>query len=175
MTCSNGAIRAPDYRVTCSNGELVLIPWHPGLIGRRGPSNELLLRGASGSAFADLTILRDGADGREVIVSELTESSDISFQQALTGWATSLGYRRVWLRDELVEFDPAVGGLGGVARTRCRTCGSEWYDDSPEFWLMSRDLGIFPIWCPLCGAFLPQWSVAPRLHDGDPVQQIVKR
>jgi hypothetical protein len=125
--------------------------------------------------LADLTILRDGADGREVIVSELTESSDISFRQALTGWATSLGYRRVWLRDELVEFDPAVGALGGVARTRCQTCGSEWFEDSPEFWLMSRDLGIFPIWCPLCGGFLPQWAIGLGLHNGDPIQQVGER
>ena len=165
----------PDFRVTCSDSGLVFIPWHPWLIGRHSPSDGAFMRGAPSFVLADLTILRDGPDGLEAVVKELTKPKDICFRQTLIGWASSLGYRRVWWRDEVVDLNVASGAFGGVARARCRICGADWFDDSPEFWLVSSERGVFPLWCPLCGGFLPQWSVEPRPGDGAPMQAIGER
>ena len=166
------ATARPDFRAICSEGELVLIPWRPELIGRYGPCNKLIgLAGGSGVAVADLTILRD-PDGYELIVSELAPSSDGELLSVVGDWAASLGYRRIWCGVELVEFDAPLDAVGGVARTRCRSCRSEWSDESPEFWLRSRATGVFPLWCPLCGDVLPQWSVVPGIRDSAPAGQI---
>lgn len=160
----------PDYRATCSFGELVLIPWRVGLIGRGGPCNQLLSRRARGSSVADLTIVRNAGEGYEAIVAVVSDSADSGFRRTFTAWGASLGYRRLWWRDELVELDPASGTLGGLARTCCRTCGSEWSDDSAEFWAMSVDQGILPIWCPLCGSSVPQWAVDSEVLDDEPIK-----
>lgn len=168
-----GGRARPDFRATLSGRQLVLVPWRPELIRRSGPSNELLgFRGAD-VAVADLTIIRE-PDGDELIVSEVTSSSGGTLAAALSEWAGSLGYRRIWCGGDVVEIDSSLDAIGSVAQTRCRACRSEWWDDSPEFWLFTRDLGVFPIWCPLCGGFLPQWSVA-GLHGHGPSQQVGER
>jgi hypothetical protein len=163
----------PDFRATSSEREIVLVPWRPELIRRCGPSNELLRFRGAGVVVADLTIIRDPG-GYELIVSELAPPSDGKLGAALADWAASLGYRRIWCGGDLIELDRSLDATGGAVRTRCRACRSEWWDDSPEFWSMSHALGVFPIWCPLCGGFLPQWSVA-RLHEDHLIQQIGKR
>jgi len=156
----------PDYRVTFSDGELVFSPWRPSLIGGYGPGNQLLSRLGRSVAMADLTILGPVGDKREAIITELTASASKAFRETLSAWASTLGYRRLWWRDDVIELD-GWSGLGGrSAWTRCRTCGSVWADQTQDFWATSADAGLFPLWCPACGGAVPQWRLDPASpHD----------
>jgi hypothetical protein len=161
------APQVPDYRASMIEGVLMIVMWGPGLITGWGPWNRLLDRGPGFSA-ADLTIMRDAAEGHEAIVKELTRASDKSFRQALTVWGASLGYRRLWFDDEVVPLEPSCAP-SGKASTRCGRCGSEWAEHCTDFWLVCCRAGTYPLLCALCGSSLPVWRVEAedlRAADG---------
>jgi hypothetical protein len=80
------------------------------------------------------------------------------------GWGELVGYRRVWLPEEVVDFGDGRSSEG-CAVTTCPTCGSTWDDESHEFWLMVRGQGYFPGHCPICNGSLPEWEPAARSEE----------
>lgn len=155
---TNDALLQPTHRITFSRGNLTLVPWSSSLIGTYGPWNHLLPKGPS-TVLADLTIMRDQIDGNEAVIREVNSPGDETFRTALLTWAGSLGYRRIWFPDALVELDRTPTAAVS-ASARCPVCRSNFSDSSYEFWLAVRNNGIFPPWCCCCGAnTLPQWSL----------------
>jgi hypothetical protein len=155
----------PDYRATLSGGRLTLVRWQPYMLGRRGPGNRLLHQGQI-APIADLTIVRDALERRDLIVVELTGRRDQRLRHELVRWATLLDYQRLWFDDEVIALDGSAAGAGRRVETNCPTCSAGWSDDAAEFWLGAHCCGAFPLQCPLCGHTLPQWSAATeRLAD----------
>lgn len=148
----------PDFRVTLRrDGVVRLVDWGPWLASG-GPLHTLLdARGRAGMCIADLTIIRDddGAAG-ELIVEP--RCGDLGPHRArLAAWAATVGYRRLWMDGEVLELAPTPGGR---AETRCSSCRGRLVDADVSFWDFVRVRGAFPSACCLCGADLPQWTVA---------------
>jgi hypothetical protein len=146
---------SPWCRATITRDSVTLNPWVPALI-RGGPASMALERLAEhGVALADLY-----ADGEpleeELVVRYVARSRTQASDATLLAWAETVGYRRVWLPDRVVDLEPAEGDLG-LAQTTCRTCGLQWRDDTPEFWEGVRHAGAFPAFCMACGSSLPEW------------------
>lgn len=149
-------IATPDFRVALRDRELFLIPWRPGLIGPSGPSNQLLPHSAA--ALADLTVIREAGERNELIVTPLTAGATARMRKALGLWAAMLDYRRIWFDDGVLELRDCPSEFAATVQTRCAVCRADWRDGAPEFWLSVRTAGAFPLWCPVCGSALPQWS-----------------
>jgi hypothetical protein len=144
------SIDAPNCRATIRDGVLTLNPWSPALLGN-GPEPAGVRTVTA--APADL---RFGDD--ELIVAPVprTPWSDEA-EDVILRWAPSVGYRRVWLPERVVDFDsPAPLGHASVD---CPSCGARWEDASPGFWAHVRACGWFPARCPACGGSLPEWTV----------------
>jgi hypothetical protein len=148
----------PTYRATIRNGHLTITGWAPWL-ARGGPLGSLLrARERAEVAIADLTT--HGEDNEEFSVrfhaaGRLREEAE----RVLLEWASRVGYLRVWLPDRMIEIEPSPAQIG-TASVRCPTCRARWADSTPDFWLSVREQGAFPMWCPLCGCELPQWTVS---------------
>ena len=160
------AERVPWARAVVRDGRVTLNPWSPSLVS--GGPGRALLGGlpARGVAVADLcSELRD--DGREELIIRWLPDGAASgpARDALLDWAELVGYRRVWLPDEVVDLAGATTRLGRVATT-CPTCGSRWDDESAEFWAMVLAQGHFPGQCPICNGSLPEWLPARRDSAG---------
>lgn len=126
---------------------------------RGGPFAVLIeARGRAGVAFADLTVVRDDDTASELVAAFLICDTPAA-RATLASWAATIGYRRLWLPDQVLEL-PA-GPLGGTATVVCPGCRARWIDAATDFWLGVRRVGHFPTVCPLCGGDLPQWTVAP--------------
>jgi hypothetical protein len=150
----------PDFRATITPDELRVIDWGPWLVDG-GPLAEAFRgRARKGVSIADLTVVRERDDVEDAPVAELIvafHAGDTPAARAqLAGWAATVGYRRIWLPQDVRELDPAAGG---AARTRCTCCRKKWANDEARFWLAVRAAGRFPALCPLCGSDLPQWRV----------------
>ncbi len=158
----------PTYRATIlpRTGRVSLTGWAPWL-ARGGALGKLLReRERAGVAIADLSVT--GADSDEVIARFYSDGGALSASEdALVEWASHVGYRRLWLSDRMVALDPAPEQIGH-ATVRCPTCRAGWADANPEFWLMVREQGEFPRWCPVCGFELPQWRVGPQRPSARP-------
>ena len=148
----------PDFRVTIRRDGIVrLVDWGPWLT-TGGPLNTLLqARGGAGVCIADLTVLRDDDGAAVELVVDLRCGDRPAHRQALEAWATSVGYRRLWVGEDVVELAPYPGGR---AETRCSGCRVRLVDTDVSFWEFVRARGAFPSACCLCGADLPQWTVA---------------
>jgi hypothetical protein len=158
----------PDFRAAIRPKSLRLVDWTP-YLARSGPLQTLLhARGRAGIGIADLTVVRDEELADEVIV-EFLAGDAAPHREALAGWAASVGYRRAWFADEVVELDPCPGG---VATTTCSGCRARLTDADRGFWLSVRRAGRFPAVCPLCGCDLPQWStMSDRAHSERPISR----
>jgi hypothetical protein len=158
----------PDFRVTLRRDGLVrLVDWDPWL-ARGGPLHTLLdARGRAGVCIADLTVIRDDEGAAVELVVDLRCGDRPSHRQTIATWATSVGYRRLWMDGEVVELAPTPGGR---AETRCSSCRVRLVDADASFWNFVRQHGAFPSSCCLCGADLPQWAVARQTHqpENDP-------
>ena len=153
----------PDFRLTVRRGTVLAVDWNPWLV-RSGPMTTMLhARGRAGAAIADVTVLHEDDVATEAVVHFLA-GDRFEARSAITGWARDVGYRRLWLPDEVVELP---GPAEAEAETRCRGCGVRLCDGGREFWRQVRMVGRFPCGCPLCGADLPQWRVCQRSADGD--------
>jgi hypothetical protein len=147
----------PSFRATIRDGRLFLTEWASWLAAGNplGIRNEAIATGAA--AIADLSPVGAGED--ELLVRFYEEGRDREHAvRTLLGWAARVGYRRVWLEDELIETPPSPQQIGAAA-VRCPVCRSEWYASSPEFWMAVRKAKRFPPWCSRCGCELPQWDV----------------
>src|SRR3954452_6400919 len=152
---------SPDFRLTVRRRTVLAIDWHPWLVGGGPVTTMLQERGRVGVAIADVTVVHEDGVAVEAIVRELTGDGRGEIKQ----WARDVGYRRLWLRGEVVELP---GPHEAPAETRCNGCAVRLCDDGPEFWRHVRAVGRFPAGCPLCGADLPQWRVcqtAPGKSD----------
>ena len=150
----------PWARAVVRDGRITLNGWSPSLM-TRGPARAVLLRSLpEGVVIADLTsdVRPDGRE--ELIVRWVPDgrASDAA-RATVVGWAAVVGYRRVWLPDDVVDLGDAPSDAGRVA-TACPTCGAAWDDESPEFWLLVRSQGHFPGGCPICNGSLPEWTAA---------------
>lgn len=152
-------IATPDYRATITRTRIFVTDWAPWLASG-GPMGPVLrARSRAGVAIADLTVLRGEELLADELVVELVTGDYEATQARLVDWARMVGYRRVWLPDDVVELDAPVGGL---ARVRCDTCRARWEDDAEDFWTNVRRLGHFPTGCPLCGDTMPQWEACEQ-------------
>lgn len=154
----------PDFRATIRRDGLVrLVAWHPGLATWGPLTASLEARGRAGVTIADITIEHeqdlDSEDDSDEVVGEafvtyITAPTRIA-DAALTEWAELVGYRDLWLPGGIHRLHSAAGGQ---VMTRCTGCRARHSDAHPEFWAMIRRCGYFPLYCPLCGADLPQWT-----------------
>src|SRR3954470_7447012 len=128
---------SPNYRLTVRRGVVRAIDWNPWL-PTCGPLNTLMqARGRAGVAIADATVLFEDDLAAELIVSVLAGDAPEA-RAAIAGWAEDVGYRRLWIADEVRELAPTGGG---VARTRCSGCALELSDGGPAFWEGVRMVG----------------------------------
>jgi hypothetical protein len=158
----------PDYRLCVRRDTVRAIDWSPWLAAGGPMAMLLAARGRAGVAIADVTVVRDGDLVTEAIVRFLTGDGPRP-RAAIAAWARDVGYRRLWLPDDLVELP---GPVEGLAETRCTGCAARFADGAPGFWAGVRASGRFPAMCPLCGGDLPQWRVkggeaAQRPWQGD--------
>jgi hypothetical protein len=160
----------PELRATVRGEHVRIIDRGPWLVDG-GPLWTLIeARGRAGVAIADVSVLRD-EDGLadEAIVRFLTGTGPAA-RRAVTEWARQVGYRRVWLSDELVELE-GPGPVDSVAEVRCTGCRVVLADTGEGFWAHVRESGRFPTACPLCGCDLPQWRVRQiAAVEGDAVR-----
>lgn len=165
----------PDFRVTLRrDGVVRLVDWGPWL-ATGGPLHTLLdARGRAGVCIADLTVIRDDGGAAAELVIEVRCGDGARHRQALVAWATTVGYRRLWMDGEVLEFTPSPGGR---AETRCSSCRGRLVDADASFWDFVRLRGAFPSACCLCGADLPQWTVARQTPqtEGDPASSTQSR
>jgi hypothetical protein len=155
----------PDFRATLRRDGLVrLVDWGPWLAAG-GPLHTLLdARGRAGVGIADLTVVRDDEGAAIELVVDFRCGDRPAHRQALAAWATSVGYRRLWMDGDVVELAPAPGGR---AETRCSGCRVRLVDADASFWDFARRRGAFPNVCCLCGADLPQWTVVRRAPQAE--------
>ena len=153
----------PDFRVTLRrDGVVRLVDWAPWL-ATGGPLHTLLYaRGRAGVCIADLTVLRDDEGAAAELVVDVRCGDRPAHRQALIDWATSVGYRRLWMDGEVAQLTPLPGGR---AETRCSGCRVRLVDAGVPFWEFVRRRGAFPSACCLCGADLPQWTVARQTPE----------
>jgi len=154
----------PTFRATIHrNGTIRLVDWGPWL-ATGGPLNSLLqARGRAGIAIADLTTIRDEAGIATELIVAFRCGESPTHREALTAWAACVGYRRVWLDDQIVELEPIPGG---AAQTRCTGCRARIIDADESFWEFVRLRGAFPTACVLCGSDLPQWTPVGQKKTG---------
>ena len=57
-------------------------------------------------------------------------------------WAATVGHRRVWLPDRVVDVAGALVPAEPVQST-CGNCYTTWEDSSPSFWQLVRRAGRF--------------------------------
>jgi hypothetical protein len=159
---------SPDFRVTLRrDGVVRLVDWVPWLT-TGGPLHTLLdARGRAGVCIADLTVVRDDDGTATELVVDVRCGDRPAHRQALVDWAARVGYRRVWMDGEVIDVAPTPGGR---AETRCSGCRVRLVDAGVPFWDFVRQRGAFPAACCLCGADLPQWTVARQTPapDDDP-------
>ena len=165
----------PDFRVTLRrDGVVRLVDWGPWL-ATGGPLHTLLdARGRAGVCIADLTVVRDDEGAAIELIVDLRCGDRPAHRSALAAWAATVGYQRLWMGGEVVELAPAPGGR---AETRCSGCRVRLVDADVSFWDFVRRRGAFPSACCLCGADLPQWTLArqtPRT-EGDPASSTRSR
>src|SRR5687768_11429356 len=145
----------PDFRLTIRRGRVLAIDWHPWLASGGPMMTMLRARGRAGVGIADVTLLPEDEHPTEAVVRFLAGDTPAA-REAVVAWARDVGYRRLWLPDDVVEMP---GPREGEAEVCCSGCAVRLSDDTPEFWEHVRQLGRFPASCPLCGADLPQWRV----------------
>lgn len=148
----------PDFRMTLRpDRHIRVVDWGPWL-ATDGPMTTLLHeREQHGMLIADLEVLRDDDGTALELIVHLRCGRLLLHRDTLCQWARVVGYRRVWVDDEVVDLLPAPGG---EARTTCTGCGVELIDGGTSFWEYVRRAGAFPAVCAVCGSDLPQWSVA---------------
>ena len=157
----------PDFRAVVRRSTLHVFDWDP-MLASGGPLAQLT-RSRAKAAVLDLRVVWAEDDDGERVADEVIATpvvgGTLEARVVLTHWAQSVGYRRLWLADEVIALDPRPGGM---AAATCTVCRMRWEDaGDPRFWLMARRRGHFPTGCLLCGGPLPQWSVASAVRTAD--------
>lgn len=145
----------PDARAAIIEGRMGLVEFDPRL------KPVALLTGPEEGApatYVDIAFLpRPGV--LEVLVTHgVSGGLDEDVTTVLADWARSVGIRRVWLPDDVIEVPEEEGPLG-EASVKCPGCDMEISADGLDFWLQVRRGGAFPNRCAACGSTMPQWSI----------------
>jgi hypothetical protein len=139
----------PACRAAILGGEIILNRWSRSLLS--GGPERVGMRAIEAS-LADLRLLGD-----ELVVTPVPRAPwSAGAQSTLLEWAAMVGYRRVWLPDQVVDLGRVLAPLAR-AGVRCPTCGATWEDDTVVFWERVRRNGWFPGVCLACGGSLPEW------------------
>lgn len=149
----------PDFRVTYRRGRLQLINFF-GTMADDGPAISFFAqRARSAVTIADLTRHQneDGPEDLSVVYRARGRNHEAA-QEAITDWAETVGFGRVWFPDYVVALEPRLG-TANVARVKCPNCVQSWSAGGCSFWLTVWRAKRFPNICPLCGGDLPQWAV----------------
>jgi hypothetical protein len=155
----------PDFRATVQrSGAIRLVHWSP-YLQSTGPAYTLMAaRERAGIAIADLRVVRDDEGVASEVIVEFHSGGNDMHRAALSDWAHSLGYTRVWFDGELIDLEPSAGG---PVTTRCSGCGQQFVDGrTADFWRHTRCSGVFPTVCSLCGSDLPQWTPVRKKDAG---------
>src|SRR4051794_10649540 len=105
----------PDFRLTIRRGTVLAIDWGPWLVSG-GPMHTMLrARGRAGIAIADVDVVFEDEVAIEAIVRFVAGDSPKA-RATVTRWAADVGYRRLWLPDDVVELP---GPTEVEAETRC--------------------------------------------------------
>jgi hypothetical protein len=145
----------PDFRLTIRRGRVLAVDWRPWLVTAGPLVATVRARRRVCVAITDVIVVHEGDCATEAIVRFLAGDRE-SARAEITRWARDVGYRRLWLDDELIGLP---GPREGEAHTRCGGCGVQLCEDGPQFWAYVRHIGRFPSGCPVCGADLPQWRL----------------
>jgi hypothetical protein len=152
------------FRATLSGDRLTIVAWQPVMHTVDVVIKTIELINDPGQLLiADIGICRT-ATGKEFIVSGASRKHLTRRQiDHLLDWGEICGYERMWTLSAFFELDPASRSRG-IARVQCPCCGAIWSEDSPEFWDLVRQRGLFPAICASCGGDLPQWSAADAIN-----------
>jgi hypothetical protein len=156
----------PDFRATIRlDGSLWLVSWQQYLQADFAWHTTVASQHRRGICLADFKILHDEDDpAPELIVTPLT-GLEPEHREAIASWAGIVGYRRVWIGDEVIEPEPKVCR---TAVTRCRSCRHELVGKGADFWDRVRHMGFFPPACLICGCDVPQWQEPRRREEATP-------
>ena len=164
----------PSYRATVRGGQLSITEWGSVLMSLEKLRTSAADTEDDQATIVDLVIIGEHRD--ELIVSRSSKRHDgKNVGQTLLNWASQVGYRRVWLPDQVVDIEPSADQIG-TAKLDCPTCMNEFTGEGPEFWLMVRKAKMFPHFCPACGCEVPQWEVsseAPVPSSSDQTQALI--
>ena len=156
-------LEPPDFRALVRRDTVRISDWRPWL-ATGGPMAQLArTRGSRTTAIVDLTVdwfVDEDGDrtAEEVVVTPIAGDVDRA-RGPLLRWASTVGYRRVWLPGDVVDLPVSPGGAASVT---CPGCGMRWEDrGDAHFWLTVRARGRFPNLCVVCGTDTPQWTVSP--------------
>jgi hypothetical protein len=144
-------MKHPMCRATIRDDVLTLNRWRPGLLER--------VEVPDGVVLADLTVL----NGDELLVEWVGGGAAAG---VVLEWAVVVGYRRVWLPEQVVDVGDSLVPET-EAEVTCPTCGVTWSDGSPDFWAGVRRYGYFPGVCMACNGSLPEWRLAVRSASED--------
>src|SRR5439155_1487586 len=86
--------------------------------------------GRAGVAIADVTVLHEDEVAAEAVVRFLAGDGEKT-RTAITRWARDVGFRRLWLPDNLIELP---GPAEALAETRCNGCAVRLSDDGARRW-----------------------------------------
>src|SRR3954449_12847575 len=125
----------PDFRLTVRRDSVLAVDWHPWLVSGGPMTTMLHARGRAGVAIADVSVLREDDFAAEAIVRFLAGDTPRA-RDAITRWAMSVGYRRLWLPGDVIGLP---GPAEAVAETRCSGCAVRLCDEGPEFWQQVRE------------------------------------
>lgn len=148
----------PAFRATVRGGRLHLTEWAPWLVSRSLDYG--LAKKRSSATIFDLIVAGEECDELVVQPVEAGSRENVA-ERVLLDWAALVGYRRVWLKHEVVEVPPFLDQIG-IAGVQCRSCAAKWQASGLEFWLAVREAHQFPAWCGRCGAEMSQWVVGAR-------------
>ncbi len=155
----NQGVPVPLMRAVFAKRRLTVLGGRTSLFNDGSPGGmNFASRTRAGVSILELGETESEGFGWELTVGFLADGKRAGAEQALAIWAGRVGYRRIWLPDNVFEPPPAppVRAIGSVG---CPTCGHRWQGRGRRFWKQVWDIRLFPNVCPLCGATMPQWSV----------------
>lgn len=147
----------PHARITIVGETLTVTRYDPAL-ARPGamPSAEAKERSV---AIVDVAYLGEPGVHELVVTAESPEGLSDEARAVLIDWAKTVGLRRVWLSDQVIDLSDEVAEAG-TASVQCPTCLAEFAAGGFSFWRAVRSCGFLPTACKACGGLLPQWDVA---------------
>lgn len=154
----------PTARITIVGETLTVTRFDPALARPGAIQNELAEE--RGVAIADVAYLGEPGAHELVVTAGSPEGLSDEARAVLIDWAKTVGLRRVWLSDQVIDLSDEVAEVG-TASVQCPTCLAEFTGNGFSFWQAVRSCGFLPTACRSCGGLLPQWDVAADGREED--------